>query len=518
MSDVLVGRSPDSERLGAVRRAYELAVGLNDTKTAAAALAREAAIQTRLGNTDKAAATAARANDLLGDSEQFETRAIIQRTQAHVAFSRGRLGEAATCYQKTVDLYRRIGNRRFEAVMLSNLAVVERHLSRLEQAYGHHRRALHIIRELGFRQHQGVQLAQMAMMFADFGRLGEANRCLERALELHKATGNRQSEALCYQQLGDIALYGNRLNKAEALFRKAIVEMMQLGLPKREALIHADLSIVAILKGEFSVAAQQIERALTCEALSRRARSLGVLLGILAIVEAAEGQLNVADVSLEKARGLLDAEAYPREYRVLEMYGAFVELKRSEAADSNDAAQKARLKAKAQITALLTNGPSNALFPWGQPSSAQGAAELRLALSVVEQALNEDERDWVCALALEGAQRALICARNGASFRPPGGSVVDLSTRRPLRRILAHLISCRVGAPAQGVPTAELLICGWPDEVVSPSSGARRVHVAIRSLREMGLATSLKTGDSGYTIAPELPLMLVRRCMIVPCV
>lgn len=41
---------------------------------------------------------------------------------------------------------------------------------------------------------------------------------------------------------------------------------------------------------------------------------------------------------------------------------------------------------------------------------------------------------------------------------------------------------------------------GWPDEVLTPSSGARRVYSTINRMRDLGLEEVLQTVDDGYMI------------------
>jgi hypothetical protein len=49
-----------------------------------------------------------------------------------------------------------------------------------------------------------------------------------------------------------------------------------------------------------------------------------------------------------------------------------------------------------------------------------------------------------------------------------------------------------------------LLDAGWPGEQVSAESGLHRVHVALATLRKMGLGPVLLTDPTGYRIDADI--------------
>ena len=77
---------------------------------------------------------------------------------------------------------------------------------------------------------------------------------------------------------------------------------------------------------------------------------------------------------------------------------------------------------------------------------------------------------------------------------------VDIRRRGAARRILAALAERRVEAPGEALSTQELVDIGWPDEVLVPESGARRIYMTISRMRDMGLEDVLETVDDGYQI------------------
>jgi hypothetical protein len=78
---------------------------------------------------------------------------------------------------------------------------------------------------------------------------------------------------------------------------------------------------------------------------------------------------------------------------------------------------------------------------------------------------------------------------------------LDFGRRGPLRRVLVALARARLEGAA--LSPGQVLEAGWPGERMLPESGAARVYMAVRRLRELGLEGTLLTSDAGYFLAPH---------------
>lgn len=111
----------------------------------------------------------------------------------------------------------------------------------------------------------------------------------------------------------------------------------------------------------------------------------------------------------------------------------------------------------------------------------------------------------LAALARRTPSRVVV-AGDGAWFVGPDGARVDIAGRRVLSRVLGCL------AEASG-PLSVDAICArvWPGEHLVGESGTRRVHVAISTLRGLGLRAAIHTvtqpdGTTGWElVAPRAP-------------
>lgn len=58
------------------------------------------------------------------------------------------------------------------------------------------------------------------------------------------------------------------------------------------------------------------------------------------------------------------------------------------------------------------------------------------------------------------------------------------------------------------MPAEALIACGWPGERVLPRAARARLHVAMSSLRMMGLGALLRHERGGYLLDPIAPFDL----------
>ncbi len=103
-------------------------------------------------------------------------------------------------------------------------------------------------------------------------------------------------------------------------------------------------------------------------------------------------------------------------------------------------------------------------------------------------------------LGLRRLQRGRVqVSRDGSGFTDATGQRVDIARRRVLRKVLAALANAEEPLDVAG-------ICDqvWPGEALVGGSGTRRVHVAISTLRGLGLKQAIRTVETADGTAWEL--------------
>ncbi len=101
--------------------------------------------------------------------------------------------------------------------------------------------------------------------------------------------------------------------------------------------------------------------------------------------------------------------------------------------------------------------------------------------------------------------RRLVIAADG-KWCELDGEAIDLARRHTLRRLVAALARRRSDGPEQPLTLDDLLAAGWPGEIVLPEAGRNRVHVALTTLRKLGLRDVIIREDDGYMLDPSVEL------------
>jgi DNA-binding winged helix-turn-helix (wHTH) protein len=130
--------------------------------------------------------------------------------------------------------------------------------------------------------------------------------------------------------------------------------------------------------------------------------------------------------------------------------------------------------------------------------SARDADTLNAAVGM-HAAWDNERRATDCTAGKHGG----LCAHAAGTWFEVGATRVDLSRRVVLARVLARLIEARRTAPGHAVTGTELVAAGWPGERIIPMAARHRLHVAIATLRKMGLTDVLVTTRGGYLLSAD---------------
>lgn len=103
---------------------------------------------------------------------------------------------------------------------------------------------------------------------------------------------------------------------------------------------------------------------------------------------------------------------------------------------------------------------------------------------------------------------SLVVARNGTSFRLGGGAVVPLGQRPLLARLLLALARARIDNPGVPLPGERLVEAVWPSERMLPAARKNRLHVAITTLRSLGLRPVIQSSPAGYRIDRDVAVVI----------
>jgi tetratricopeptide (TPR) repeat protein len=191
-----------------------------------------------------------------------EERAVVLGTLAHALDHSGRRDEARECYERTLGIYHRLGDRRGQAGVLDSLGFLDSHQGDTNRARERLETALGIYSELGDRRGEGKVLTSLGYLLRLQGRMDEGRRSLERALAIKRELGIRHSQSATLVALGDLLEHQGRMDEAREKYNDALVIRRGLGDRAGEAQTLCSLGILHHKQGRIDEARQSWETAL----------------------------------------------------------------------------------------------------------------------------------------------------------------------------------------------------------------------------------------------------------------
>lgn len=295
---------------------------------------------------------------------------------------------------------------------------------------------------------------------------------------------------------------------ARALGERALAVARQTHDLRLTAMVEQALGFGALVHGAPSEAEASLRRALAAARLAAAPRLVGICMANLGLVHLERGTLDSASTCLAEAHQAFEAIDDRFHLARLAVHEAQLATRQGD-----PRAELAVTRALERVVALDDREGElcarAALVELARASADQVLAQRRwdeLALCVQ----HADDVSWPRKLAALASVEVtaprghtLRLSRDGRTLEL-SGRPVDFSRRGPLRRVLLALVEARLSEPGRALSAVEVQSAGWPGEKMYPESGAARVYMAVRRLRELGLEAALLTRDEGYALDPAL--------------
>jgi predicted ATPase len=473
------------------------ALGLHARLSEARALSELGVAEESRAAFRQALAVAVEAQDSSGEGY---ARCGLARLDAYAGKWREALegfGQAKVCAVRARDealLHLSLASESFHG---SELHDAEEHLIPLERAAAY-------FGGLGDERESLFWAVQLGRAYTDFDRPERAYARLSDALSRARAIGDRRSEGFASFGLGGVFLSRGELEQAATSYRAAIAILGEVGKERDRGYALGYLGVVEHARGRFDEADAAYTEA--CAALSAVGDEPNVVLfslfaaGLLADRDRTNDAAGVFSRVKARAEGWTGTGMRPVVAEVIE---ALVDASRARAAfrqsDFGGFAQHrraaaSRLRAAEKHPELIES--AREVYDWRDVS-----LDVRVACRLAKRAV-----DAVAALRLP--ELFLVVARESARIRPrPDGDWVDLRSRRVLQRILERLVAERLAAVGAVVSAESLVEAGWPGQALSTPAARNRLHVALGSLRQLGLEEILETVPGGWRIRADVPVL-----------
>jgi tetratricopeptide (TPR) repeat protein len=408
---------------------------------------------------------------------QRQGRALARIARVHAGYGEAEL--AAEIASQALDAARQSGDTLGEAYACSTIAAALRQLGKLEQARGEIVQALGLLRTVRRPRLELESLELLAAIERAQGRTERALAVLEDALEACKRIGDERMLANVSCELGVLHEQLAEPERARGDYERAMVALAHLGCRHEELGARLSAAAVRLELNDGGLVAELLDESLALARQLGDRQSETLAAALLGVAEARADRFGHAERAFELAASLADGAGGGLQDAVA-LHRGHYQLALARRAEQDGAPQEA-----ARIRSTLRAE----LVP-----RADWSDRVRQAARLLER-------------SLESTRPArLSISPDGSSFQAPGSPPVSLSNRRTLCRLLALLADRRAeqpGVPLGYGPIAEAL---WPGERIIASAAKSRIHVAISTLRKLGLGDFVRGGAQGYYLDPSVEL------------
>ena len=434
--------------------------------------------------------------------------------QARVEGAAGPDQAAAACLDRALELAAEIDSRQLRAEALTNRAVLDRQNRNFAAAMTVLDQVLPEARQLGDRSMEGRILGNMCSIAIEQNMDIRVPELVRQAMAVYELVDNQRSRALLETHLSIHHAQRKDFHRARQCLESAIHVFRSMGDRAHEIVAMRTLGWMALRQHGPSEGLEHFDEAMRLLPEDDVTATDGYVQAARGVVLATRGELALADDAFSAARAAAEQSIHPADILIVLTCLGHLELAR---------ARRAREVGRSDVADELIEAARQRLEHAKDHPITRSETQVGLRLGIdASIRLLRDALTSHTATSARSERRiargstppaeappdvALVVGDGAGWFRPPRGQLVDLQRRKPMRSILSELVRRRLSTPGEALAVEALVDIGWPGERVLPSAGASRVHVAIGSLRKLGLRDVLLRDKNGYLLDPEVPLL-----------
>ena len=195
--------------------------------------------------------------------ENEEARADVLQAIG-VAYKRlDRLDEALRRYEESLEIKRKLGQKRGMAASLGEIAQIQEVQGQTRESEQSYREALGLQREIGDKAGISTSLVNLASLLNDdLGRPDDALPLLREALQIRRDVGNANGEAIVLNNIGSVYLGKGQYSEGQTYFERALELREKTKVPGEIADTLHNLAETLSKEGRFDQALARYLRAL----------------------------------------------------------------------------------------------------------------------------------------------------------------------------------------------------------------------------------------------------------------
>jgi len=225
--------------------------------------------------------------------------------------NKGELDRALEAYLQALQIHKRLGYAQGEASDLSNMGIVYQLKGELDKALECYSQALEIDRRIGFAQGEASALGNIGVVYRNKGELNKALDYHSQALEIHKRIGYAQGEASALNSMGNVYYSKGEPNEALECYSQALEIDRRIGFAQGEASALSSMGNVYYSKGEPNEALECYSQALEIDERIGYTQGEAIALGNMGNVYYSKGDLNKALEYTKRAFGIFISIGVP---------------------------------------------------------------------------------------------------------------------------------------------------------------------------------------------------------------
>lgn len=232
--------------------------------------------------------------------EEPRVRAFLLARQARQARIRGEYAAAAELHERSLAIYRELGDWQGVAVALNLRSELAHCQSDYAAARQYREESLAVYRKLDDQFGICQLTAGLGYAICWQGDLEQGERLLEESLALSRRIGSRHDIAGCLWVLGNVACCHRQYDRAVALLEESLAIRRQMGVPSDLADPLVTLGMTAEARGDLSRARAAFEEAITLRRQGADKLDLAEALTRLGLVALAQGGCREAEGLLQE--------------------------------------------------------------------------------------------------------------------------------------------------------------------------------------------------------------------------
>lgn len=351
--------------------------------------------------------------------------------------------------------------------------------------------ALSLATQRSDRRGQAELLQCIAAVRQSLGFHAEAEADLLLALELARSSQSPDVAAHVEASLGTLFVDQGRLRAAELRLLRAETLAIEARQTRTLPITQAYLALTYLELGQLESAAQKVHLALEGVTQSGDEHLRSVISAFAGAIAASQDRLAEAELHFSDVpAGRHQAGAWAEVRCALQGH---LHLARARAAPDLRQASLEMVQAERCL-------------PQVDGAAHRASDDLRIVARILDRALKRQRSAPQPPAPSPHTPGALWLGPDLGWFSLSGGPRVDLSRRPLLRGLLAVLTERHHRSRGAVTTLPELAARAWPHEVYRPEIHSNRLHVALSTLRRLGLRGILDRHQDGYRLEPTVEL------------